>query len=348
MKSIKKMFILVAVMLFTIPFAWVAMAAQPPDTDRASVTVKDLNGAALLSDEALVVGSDGRQIEGVDYLTIKEVSAYSAVQKSAYEKLCDKAEKIAGNGTDYSKIEIVTNEEARPELRYYLPMKKILSMASETMDMESDKAASEEESLPSDQSFDRVSFFRDQLDSRMQVYFDASLEAAKAQKKKFNTGTATEDENEIFGAFGVAYVASESFSLIYYDDSDYEYSGLCAPKSRYYSKSLEKKAQKKINSLVKQAESYARQNYPDNIQLGIVDFFDNWICENNYYNMAGTKEKKAKTAAYYYCHSSYGCLLKGYGVCESYARAMSRLLDAAGIDNFFVIGDAGESGDQIK
>ena len=57
-----------------------------------------------------------------------------------------------------------------------------------------------------------------------------------------------------------------------------------------------------------------------------------------------TYYSQRKTAEYFYCHSCYGILLKGYGVCQSYALAMTRLLDAAGIRNMYVVGTGNGGG----
>lgn len=110
-------------------------------------------------------------------------------------------------------------------------------------------------------------------------------------------------------------------------------------KSKYYSSSLESKAKSQIKTLAKKAQEYTIKNYPNAPAYGIVKYFDKWICENNYYNYVGVNGPYED--GYYYCHSSYGILLKGYGVCESYAKALSRLLDSVGIPNVYVVGDAG-------
>ena len=114
-------------------------------------------------------------------------------------------------------------------------------------------------------------------------------------------------------------------------------------KSDYYSASLENQANSKVNSLVSAAYTYARANYPNSVTYGLIRYFDEWICANNYYNNIGTYDDAYTRAGstFYYCHTSYGVLLKGYGVCESYALAMDRLLAAAGIPNMYVRGYAG-------
>lgn len=115
-------------------------------------------------------------------------------------------------------------------------------------------------------------------------------------------------------------------------------------KSKYYNAALVNEANAKVLELAAAAQAYAAENYPTAPVFGIVKYFDKWICENNYYNMVGVEGGGSKVAEiqeiYYYCHSSYGILLKGYGVCESYALAMTRLLDAIGIPNMYATGQA--------
>lgn len=113
-------------------------------------------------------------------------------------------------------------------------------------------------------------------------------------------------------------------------------------KSEFYNEALINDANARVLELASQAQQYALDNYPNAPVYGIVKYFDKWICENSYYNDIGVTGGKAQDSAtreiYYYCHSSYGILLKGYGVCESYALAMTRCLDAIGIPNMYATG----------
>lgn len=123
-------------------------------------------------------------------------------------------------------------------------------------------------------------------------------------------------------------------------------------KSPYWNADIQKAANDKVLKIASQAQNYALEKYPDFPVFGIVEYFDKWICENNYYNDIGTiasdKLKDNEKDIYYYCHSSYGILLKGYGVCESYALAMTRLLDAIGIPNMYATGQAlDENGNSV-
>ena len=319
-----------------------------------SIASFDGNGESIL-----VVGSDGSRHEGVDYLNVDAVRQFNEAQQENYTWLCDQAAEIAADGIEWSSIDIVVNSDQIPELQWSLPIRQVFDLApsAEIIPFEGtanalDVTSSEEISV-FNASFNRDSYFRDQLTETQKVYYDASIAAAKKQKPKFTSETETESYTDAFIAFGAAYFAAPqyyewvdlgagSFASLSKADDHSIFVGMKAPKSKHYSKSLETKAKKKIKSLVKKAEKYADKNYSDDPEYGIVKYLDNWICKNNYYKNKGASDKKKdmRSAAYYYSHSSYGCLLKGYGVCESYARAMSRLLDYAGITNVFVAGDA--------
>lgn len=130
-----------------------------------------------------------------------------------------------------------------------------------------------------------------------------------------------------------------------YSDGGWTYSGyrknntvyltVVLKKSQHYTSSLESSATAKAKEVVNNAYTYAGSNYPKAVTYGIIKYIDQWICENNYYNSQGVNGVKS-SATYYYCHSPYGIMLKGYGVCESYAKALSKMLDLAGITNMYV------------
>ncbi len=117
-------------------------------------------------------------------------------------------------------------------------------------------------------------------------------------------------------------------------------------KSKHYSSSLLSSAKKQTKKLVEEAYAYAEKNYANAPTYGMIKYFDDWICSNNYYNNIGlgNTANDLKSKEFYYCHSSIGILLKGYGVCESYALAMNRLLDEAGIPSMVVYGTGNGGG----
>lgn len=137
----------------------------------------------------------------------------------------------------------------------------------------------------------------------------------------------------------------------------YDHTEISLPKSEFHNASIQKEANAKVLEVAADAQKYAAENYPSSSVYGIVKYFDKWICENHYYDKVnGTLAESdlkldkngnlvidlpaTKKKPYYYCHSSYGVLLENYGVCESYALAMTRLLDAVGIPNIYAIGQA--------
>lgn len=61
-------------------------------------------------------------------------------------------------------------------------------------------------------------------------------------------------------------------------------------KSKYYSGSLNEKAKTQIQTIANAAQQYAAERYPGSPVYGIVQYFDTWICENNYYEMLGALE----------------------------------------------------------
>lgn len=62
-----------------------------------------------------------------------------------------------------------------------------------------------------------------------------------------------------------------------------------------------------------------------------------YIVNNAEYNMAYYEENSVPDDE----HTAYGVLIKGTGVCSSYAKAMHKLLDMVGIESYFVSGNAG-------
>ncbi len=135
----------------------------------------------------------------------------------------------------------------------------------------------------------------------------------------------------------------------------YQKTTITYEKSKYYTPEIQKAANAKVLEIAAEAQEYAIENYPAFPVYGVVEYFDKWICEHNYYEIEKgvltendyaiddkgnlvIKLSQEKEAPYFYCHSSYGALLQGYGVCESYALAMTRLLDAIGIPNMYATG----------
>ena len=203
--------------------------------------------------------------------------------------------------------------------------------------------------IPSDKNY-----FRKQLDSTSKEVYDAVVSsAADGSNKTSVSGNISSQTacsavsaamNTYIGAFewsSGSGTLNRSFVTDFFGDTT---TTITISSSDYYNSSLEESAQAKVSQLASAAKSYARQNYPNDIPYGVIRYINDWICENNYYEQRGTSSNDHSTELYFNCHSSYGVLLKGYGVCESYAKTFSRVLDEAGIRSLYVIGSAGGGG----
>jgi len=140
-----------------------------------------------------------------------------------------------------------------------------------------------------------------------------------------------------------SYIPSKSgFAVLFSNSGNSHFSAnVEVMKSQYYNSALEASTNTKVAQIAEAAQTYALQNYAASPAYGVVVYFDKWLCESNYYSYEGGVYGNLGEDVYYYCHSAYGSLLKGYAVCESYAKAMSRLLDAVGIPNMYVTGYSG-------
>lgn len=108
--------------------------------------------------------------------------------------------------------------------------------------------------------------------------------------------------------------------------------------SSLYSSTLQSKAKAKVSELVSNAFTYASTKDQNRFTYSVIEYFDEWICSNTvYYN---DPDSGTNLEEFFYSHSPYGSLLKGYGACESYALAMTWLLDTAGITNIYATGTA--------
>lgn len=214
------------------------------------------------------------------------------------------------------------------------------------------------EALSFDTLYDKDSYFKGQLTSSLekQMYDLAKSRMVKGKSNSISMSVSAKPGNaviaNVFSAIQNAYPSSFEWA----DRSGgikivYSYNGggslkVTMDKSKHYSASLLNSAQKKAQTLVDEAYQYAAESYPDAPAYGLIQYFDQWICENNYYNNIGLGQTQADLASkeFYYCHSSIGILTKGYGVCESYALAVNRLLDIAGIPSMVVYGTGNGGG----
>jgi len=213
-------------------------------------------------------------------------------------------------------------------------------------------------------------YFYNQLSKSQQSIYNASKVLGKGTTAFTISPSSRPSDIDIYQAVS-AYMITEPYKCDWVDTTapsivttytvkdtgKYVKTTVSFKKSQFYTSAIQKEANAKVLELAAEAQEYAAQNYPEAPVYGIVKYFDKWICENHYYNLInGTlndndygKDKEGneiiilsdeKKEPYFYCHSSYGVLLKDYGVCESYALAMTRLLDAVGIPNIYATGDA--------
>lgn len=205
-------------------------------------------------------------------------------------------------------------------------------------------------------------------------YFEAQLTSAqkkyyKAAKEKLTTGStqfsfqaplsardvATSDVAHAVSALILAYPEQMDWiakpggflgTIVFKEKSKTATYYFTFDLSKFYSKELNAQANNKVLEIANNALSYASDNYPDAPVYGIVKYYDQWLCEHGYYEKIGATDwpNTGEWEIYYNCHTPYGVLLNGYGVCESYSKAMARLLDAVGIPNVYAVGTAGNSG----
>ena len=226
-------------------------------------------------------------------------------------------------------------------------------------------------------------YFVKQLSAKQKQYYDIAESKLTKGSNKISFKDSLSEKGNV--GDNIAHAIS-ALILAYPDKTDWiakpgGFNGVCKykigssvaeytftfDKSKFYSGSLDSKAKTQVQAIGNQAQQYVAEKYPKAPVYGFVKYFDNWICENGYYEMLGTVslapysaeairvlkgqgfssgEIEALYKIYYNCHSAYGMLLEGYGVCESYAKSMSRLLDAVGIPNIYVVGMAGDPGNQ--
>lgn len=329
------------------------------------------------------VGRNGILYDDVAYLSSTTVRRLPTTTQSVYTTMCDDISSWIENGMDVYDIVISVNKNGDLEMGASIPAQTIFTGAdwanlimSENENLMQSYSIVEEDisGVPYVELYSLLKnedYFRSHLyDGFEQDLYDSGK--TNIVKKGYNYIKVTgireynkEDDdsgkvdywNDAVNAFD-ALIATypNKFNWVnwgtgafrktvtYYNKSKTYSFKFSLEKSKYYSSTLEKKAEAKVKTLVSEANAYATEKYPESPAYGIIEYFNDWICENNYYEREhGTSTEKSVRAGkiYYYSHSCYGTLLYGYGVCESYALTMSRLLDAAGIRNIYVIGFAG-------
>ncbi len=327
------------------------------EDDNADAAVETVEASEQVEDvvEETDVLSNDSAAEDVVEDEITEESDENIVAETVQEVENNKAEEVSGEEPEKETVAAEKSDVILPE---NVSLETSYEIKEETVLVE-DTVSLEKEEF--DTLITNTSHFKNQLTSREKAIYNAAKSSIVSKgKNKFSYNTdfsgylSLSNNNFLDFANAISALVNtypNKFDWMDKTGSDrlavyrYVYTGkyrvdYTIAKSKWYSSSLEKSAKSKVNQLVKDAKKYASEKYPKNPVYGIIAYFDKWICDNNYYDdFYGTNPKDyGKTKQYYYCHSCYGILLKGYGVCESYALAMSRLLDAAGIRNMYVLG----------
>ena len=334
----------------------VISAEMSPDLEDAPILNLETKGADLLSDITTEKKDESNLDEGKDTAKEKDETTSDEGEDTAEEK--DETKELTVFEENMDKIsspQAETFDVIEP-----VRLTDMIDLGYGGFSAGSRQAYS---LLPSED------YYRNQLTDIQKMLYDAAKDTLIKGTNQFTV--TVQDSSEIgwddmihaVSALMLAYPAEtdwmkycphRSYSMQCGDDS----SGMTEEVvvtigiSDYYSSSLEQQAQEKVKEAVQLAVQYAMENYPDVLTYGVVRYLDQWVCENGYFAEdkggvdayyrlveAGDDADDALREAYYKCHTAYGILLEGYGVCEGYAKTMSRLLDAVGIPNLFVPGD---------
>lgn len=310
--------------------------------------------------EVFALGSDGVAHENVRYLTVAEFSSVSQKNREDYIAFCDSIADEADNGPKPEMIEFSVDSKNNIMVTEYSSPVVINGFAEP---LQADDAAADDvfESGDMDEAvFD--SLFVGDIEK---ASFKKQL--TKDQLKPFNAGynAVVKNGKTSFSYYGkkadtVLCTALSALILTYPWEFEWLAHGsslswtypcsagdsntnvnVTLKKSSWYKKDDEKKAAEIIDKCVDAAEAYAAANTPDNPVYGMVKYMDDWLGQRADYDYASAYSFDDSSKSFYYAHNSYGVLLNGTGVCESYAKAMARFLYKAGIPNAYAIGDAG-------
>lgn len=313
------------------------------------------NGDAV-SDIVLFTDKNGDL--GFSYFITNEYFSVEGVQ--------EEQDAIGDEDSNGTGVTILRGTDARDVLEKAADESELTVAAGENLSL-ADSVAVAEETFETDELeqesfntyYSNENYFRNQLTSvEKSIYDAAKAKMVKGSSNSFSFKTTTKPSSanicNALSAIQDAYPSS--FEWVERGAGGANTSGYLRggtweltttiKKSKHYSSSLISSAKKKVKTLVDEAYAYAEKSYPNAPAYGIIKYFDAWICANNYYNNVGlgSTTQDLKSKEFYYCHSSVGILLKGYGVCESYALAMNRLLDEAGIPSMVVYGTGNGGG----
>lgn len=312
------------------------------------------------------VGKNGIQYNNVNYLSLNTVKKLSSESQNAYMAMCDDIASWIEQGLNVSDISISASENEDLVMTATL---SVQTQSNNSASISAYDAAQSHNIMEEDVSgvpytelkvlLQNEDAFHNQLSSDFEkALYDAGKKSIVENGYNYikisgisKLYTGWEEPCNVFSALAAAYPnkfnwinwADFSFKrqVTYYKESkSYKYNYTLG-KSRHYFSTLEKKADTKVKTLVNEANAYAKEHYQESPAYGIIEYFNDWICENNFFEReqgTSTEANIQKGKIYYYSHNCYGPLLYGYGTSEGYSLTMSRLLDAAGIRNMYVTG----------
>ena len=342
-------------------------ALTQPETDRTS----DQNPK--------IVGSDGILYENTAYLSANTLKKLDEKTRQDYYNACEEVIDNTKNGYDFITVmsvdengklactttfsmikdetesfedeliefdNIKTNIEKKQanspkhgenisentEIRETIEVKEEPVPASETLEM-----------TYFDTYYKDADYFEEQLSFNAWMVYQLLLNAAKKGENKINIYDSFSTQ-DIFDGLNVALCTNvkefdwhgHTFSIVRTAEKPY----FLLERSQFWSPELEEAASLKEEEIAWKAEEYAKKFTPNDIPYGIVEYVDNWICANSAYNYEVADNPDMESAEFFYCHSSYGALLKETAVCESYSKAVTRILDHTDVRNLYVVGTA--------
>lgn len=313
------------------------------------------------ADQVFAVGTDGVSYSNIGYLTNDDFAALDADTQAEYVKLCDEYA-----NSDSSSIAFAVDADGALVTKTAFKSSESEATLTPAVITEADLASDDElvvadedlmENTFDDNMYLTNNFFYNQLKTQeeREIYKRVVAAAKKGkgvcvypvQNRLFNVDLGNIYTCNAVNAAMAAY--PQYFEFVDYNAEKslqvtYKHIGtrlIGKPKiefavSQYWSKDVEKSTQATVKSIVDQAYAEAQRSNPLNIQYEVVKYFDEYLAKNA---RVSDIEKADATQNYYASRTSYGIFYFNHPMnSEGYAKAMMRLLDAAGIKNTYVHG----------
>ncbi|MCR5178327.1 MAG: Ig-like domain-containing protein [Lachnospiraceae bacterium] len=360
MKAVKVMqrcvsAILAATLVFT--------TVQPMQAGAEETETAELISGETEDAEVFALGSDGIRHDGIDYLTADEFGSITQDVQSRYLDLCDSFAQGRESGIGPEKVEFTVISKKKIKVtEHYAP---ITYGDIYTFPGEGETYAADDPGVPGEQTEDTFDSlfvgdiknrsFKSQMTPNQLKIFNAGYKAiVKKNENSFSYYGKTDTYDACRAVSALILTYPWKFEWLSHTDGmvrTYSCSAgnsdtnvnVTMYRSQWYKKKDEENAAAIIENCVAAAENYAAANYPDNPVYGMVKYMDDWLGDRADYDYSALYADWSQKS-FYYAHNSYGVLLNGKGVCESYAKAMTRFLHQAGIPNAYAVGNAAEGG----